>query len=105
MKTTGFYVLCMLVSALVYGQKQDLSEIKVTAPVYNSEVYKSLDEFMTVAIEYPADAKKQNRQGTVIIGFTVTTGGETADYKIVNSVYHSLDNEVIRALSVTDGKW
>lgn len=105
MKTTVIYALCMFVAAFAFGQKQDLNEIKVTAPVFGSEFYESLDDLLIAATEYPADAKKFGKQGTVVIGFTVTDEGKTENFEIVNSVYSSLDNEVIRILAITDGKW
>lgn len=105
MKRTMIFAISMLVATFAFGQKQDLDEFKVTAPMYGSVHYETLDEFLTTAIEYPADAKKIGLQGTVVVGFTVTPEGKIKDFEIVNSVCHSLNNEVIRALAVTDGKW
>jgi len=95
----------MLITLLASGQQKDLREINVKAPQYASVHFESLDEFISTAVEYPADAKKLGAQGTVVVGFKVTTEGKIKDYKIVNSVCHSIDNAVVRALDITNGKW
>ncbi len=105
MKKTIFLAISMLIAAFAFGQKQNLDEFKVTAPQYGSFHYESLNDFINTAIEYPADAKKIGMQGTVVVGFTVMPEGKIKDFEVVNSVCHSLDNEVIRTLAVTDGKW
>lgn len=105
MKTIVIFVLSMFLTTFAFAQNQDLKEIKVTAPQYRSVFYKSLDDLTTSAIEYPTNAKKLGKQGTVVIGFTVTAEGKTENYETANSVYSSLDNEVIRTLEITDGKW
>lgn len=64
----------------------------------------ALMEYVKENIIYPADALNGGVQGCVIVQFTVNPDGSTSDFKIIRSVFPSLDKEAIRVLSQT-GKW
>lgn len=64
----------------------------------------ALMEYVKENIIYPADALNGGVEGCVIVQFTVNPDGSTSDFKIIRSVFPSLDKEAIRVLSQT-GKW
>ena len=49
-------------------------------------------------IKYPALAQESNIQGKVVAQFIVNEDGRLSNFKIVQSVHQSLDNEVLRVL-------
>lgn len=64
----------------------------------------ALMEYVKENIIYPADALNGGVEGCVIVQFTVNPDGSTSDFKIIRSVFPSLDIEAIRVLSQA-GKW
>lgn len=99
------FLASMFISVLTFAQNQELNEIKVTAPQFQTEVFKSVNDLLTNNVEYPAEAKNANLQGTEVVQFTVTPEGKIKDYNVINSVSSDFNNEVIRILEVTNGKW
>lgn len=53
-------------------------------------------------INYPEKARTCFDESTEVAQFTVTTGGNVADFKIINSVCTDVDDEIIRALKKTN---
>ena len=51
------------------------------------------------AVKYPSDALRKQRGGRVLVSFTVTSTGEVADVKVVESVYPSIDAQVVQAVT------
>ena len=64
----------------------------------------SLMKFLGSSIHYPSDAKDAGIEGMVYVTFIVGVDGEISNIKIVNSVYPSIDREVLRVVS-TMPKW
>ena len=95
----------MLVATFAFGQNQDLQEIKVTAPKFRSEFYQNVNDFLISGIEYPVESLKAGDEGTEVIQFVVTPKGNVTDIKIINNVSDIIDQEVIRILEVSNGKW
>jgi len=56
-------------------------------------------------MKYPQESVSCKRQGTEVVCFLVTPQGELTDIKIINSVCPKIDEEIIRVLSLTSGKW
>jgi TonB family protein len=54
---------------------------------------------------FPADAQRSGAQGTVLVEFKVCTDGTLCDYAITQSVSKSLNQEAIRVVKLTSGKW
>jgi TonB family protein len=105
MKTSVIFLAGMLMAGVAFGQNQELNEIEVTAPQFQSKMYKSVNDYLNNAVEYPAKSKNAGLQGTEVVQFIVTPTGETTDFTIINSVSSEIDQEVIRVIKVTDGKW
>ena len=59
---------------------------------------KELMSYLVKNIEYPASAKKDGKQGRVIIQFVVEKDGSISDVKVVRGVDPSLDQEAVRVV-------
>ena len=99
------FLASMLISVFTFAQNQDLNEIKVTAPSFQSNIFESVNDFLTNSVEYPEASKNAGLQGTEVIQFTVSNDGKISDFKVINSVSPEIDIEVIRSLEATNGKW
>lgn len=95
----------MLVAVFAFGQNQNLKEIEVKAPMFHSEFYDDINDFLLSGIEYPIEAAKEGYEGTEVIQFMVTQNGNVTDFKVINSVADAIDKEVIRILKITNGMW
>lgn len=49
-------------------------------------------------LKYPREARKAGCNGRAVVAFNVTTAGEVADIRIVNSVCPSIDEAVLNAV-------
>lgn len=63
-------------------------------PGGNQEMFK----FIGNNLKYPADAKKEGREGTVYISFVVGKKGELRDYKVLKAVDSELEDAAIKVL-------
>ena len=95
----------MLISITTFAQNHNLSETKITAPQFQSEMYESLNDFLSSCMEFPRESACNRLQGTEVVQFTVNLDGELGNFIIVNSICPEMDEEVIRVLKSTSGKW
>ena len=67
----------------------------------------ALIKFISSTIVYPDYAKENEIQGRVYLQFVVRTDGSLSDIKVARSVPGGsmLDNEAIRVVKLTSGKW
>ena len=67
----------------------------------------ALMKFISSTIVYPDYAKENEIQGRVYLQFVVRTDGTLSDIQVARSVPGGsmLDNEAIRVLKLTSGKW
>jgi Ca-activated chloride channel family protein len=65
----------------------------------------SLMSFIINHIVYPEEAKKLKISGTVFVEFEVNTDGTIGKISIVRSVNTLLDQEAMRVIKLTNGKW
>lgn len=56
-------------------------------------------QFLISELNYPADAKSQEIQGTVFVQFVVDKSGEVRDARILRGVHPSLDAEALRVVN------
>lgn len=64
-----------------------------------------LRQYLGKTTTYPAEAVVRGRMGLSIAAVTVTPNGRVAAITIINSLGNPIDNEVIRVLKGTDGRW
>ena len=63
-----------------------------------------LKKYLSANIKYPAEAQKQELQGTVKCRFLIDTAGKITEVSVVQSVSPEIDEEAIRIVSVMP-KW
>ena len=105
----------MLVAVFAFGQNQNVKDVEVTAPqftgVENAVVFQTgspntlIKNYLKENIVYPKEAAYCSIEGTEVVKFKVTTGGNVKDFEIINSVCPEMDKEVIKALALTNGMW
>ncbi|SDN09043.1 TonB family C-terminal domain-containing protein [Daejeonella rubra] len=61
-------------------------------------------QYLSSTIKYPAEAKKNNVQGRVIVSFIIQKDGSLADIKVLRGVGSGLDEEAVRVISESP-KW
>lgn len=60
----------------------------------------SLDSFLRNTINYPLQARLNNVQGRVYIGFTVEANGKVTDIRLLSGINEELDQEAIRVANL-----
>ena len=117
MKTIIYVVLCLLLSFISLGQTNDMNftEENSTSPKFvgvenvvekwNGESSESIVKYICAEIRNSDWAPENKEQGTEIIKFTVDEKGRLSNFKVVNSVSQEIDEELIKILKLTDGKW
>ena len=63
-----------------------------------------INKYLADNTQYPADAKKNNIQGTVFVSFIVEKDGSVSSVKILRGVASSIDKEAIRVITAMP-KW
>lgn len=64
----------------------------------------ALYKFIKDNLKYPEDAKNQQKQGTVYVGFTIDAEGNIKKIELLRGVFKSLDEEAMRIISLMP-KW
>lgn len=105
MKTRVILAVCVLMATVSLAQNQKINEVEVSAPKFQSELYKSVNDFLNSNAEYTSELKNTGIQGTEVIAFVVSPKGEISDYEVINSVSPAFDKVVIDLLESTNGKW
>ncbi|MCD4682237.1 MAG: energy transducer TonB, partial [Bacteroidales bacterium] len=65
----------------------------------------ALMKFIEKHLVFPEEAKENGISGTVYVEFIVNEDGTLEDILIIRSVSKSLDDEAIRVIKLTSGKW
>ena len=105
MKIKALIIAFVLITGIAFGQKFGVEDISVTAPKFQNEFYNSENEYFSQNAELPTEARAERIQGISLVRFTVTETGNLTDIKFVNSLSREIDEEVLRLLEATDGKW
>jgi TonB family protein len=61
--------------------------------------------FLQNNLHYPVDAQRANAQGKVYVQFMVCTDGTLCDFEVLKSVGYGCDEEAVRVLELSSGKW
>ena len=104
MKTVVFIAASLFIAAITVAQ-EPMEEIRVTAPTFKVGFYESIDDLLVNGVEYPAESRNAGLQGTAVIDFTVSVDGKVSDFQVINSISPEIDDEIIRVLQMTNGKW
>jgi TonB family protein len=109
------YLLLLLVLLLPFGLKAQtaitLSKDTTTYDASNIERQPSFpggnddfQKFVKRTLRYPAEARKNNIQGEVELGFVVNTDGTLSDIRVTKSLASDLDKEALRIMKLSP-KW
>ncbi|NEU09141.1 energy transducer TonB [Flavihumibacter sp. R14] len=85
--------------AIYEGKLFDLGTVQV-APEYPGG-QKAFGKFLGSNIKYPVNARENNIQGKVYIGFIVEKTGELSDLKIIKGIGGGCDEEALRVLKTS----
>lgn len=66
---------------------------------------KEFYKFLGQNIKYPSEAARRGITGRVYVSFVVCEDGSLCDYKLEKSVQKDIDNEALRMVKMTSGKW
>ena len=65
----------------------------------------ALDNFLSQKIIYPEYAKQNCICGTIKVGFVLDVNGNVVDAKVIQGLGIALDDEALRVVRLTSGKW
>ncbi len=85
------------VDSVVYETIEEMAEFKGGL--------KSFANFLQRNLSYPKQARKENIEGKVYVQFIVCTDGTLCDYKVVKGIGGGCDEESVRVLQKSSGKW
>ena len=100
--------LSLLLSVQAGAQTSGSAEPAGSLPNLNERFTGGEDQlrlFLGKTAVYPVGAMVQSRMGLSIAAVTITTGGQVQAITIVNSLGAPIDDEVIRVLKQTNGRW
>ncbi|RRB03740.1 TonB family protein [Larkinella rosea] len=92
-------------SGVAYYESDSLT---YTDPNQNPEFQGGLNglgRFLSANIRYPVDASRAGIQGKVFVSFVVCQDGSLCDYEVLRGVHPSVDNEALRVVKASNGKW
>lgn len=82
--------------------------VTYTEPWHNPEFkggMQGLGNFLSSNIHYPEPASKANIEGKVFVSFVVCEDGSLCNYEILRSVHPIVDQEALRVVKASNGKW
>jgi periplasmic protein TonB len=66
---------------------------------------RSISKHISNNLNYPIGAARSGIMGTIVMQYTITKTGEAINFKIVQSVEKSLDEEAIRVMELLPQRW
>jgi len=64
-----------------------------------------LEAFLAASINYPQRAQEKGIKGNVYVSFTVDKKGKVTDIKVLRGIGGGCDEEALRVIKLTSGKW
>lgn len=109
MKIFPVYIALIFLLPLssVSAQSPDSSgvySIVTTPPAYPGGE-KALFEFIQQNIKYPKEALEQKKEGSVQMRIIIDEHGEVSNARVMRGICPSLDEEALRVINSTNGKW
>ncbi|HDS07127.1 MAG TPA: hypothetical protein ENO05_05815 [Bacteroides sp.] len=115
MKKTRFILIALSIIAFsvnLTGNSVPAEKDSIVSPQFAPEGsdwigsdIQTIDEYLDQYVRYPESSGKKKHLGTEVVEFVVTTGGQLTDFRVINSLSKAIDQEMIRALSQTQGMW
>lgn len=69
-----------------------------TGPVFLADPL-GVTNYLSRQVQYPLDARRAQRQGQVLVSFTVTAEGQVANARVTHGLFPSLDAEALRVVA------
>jgi TonB family protein len=93
------------IKGVAYSKKDStLYKNPSEAPDFNGGMM-AFGRFLQKTLKYPAAAQRSNVSGKVYVQFNVCTDGTVCDLKVVRSVGFGCDDETLRVILLSSGKW
>jgi TonB family protein len=109
LKIIIFFAFLWLASSVAWAQNNLVSDTAAPVFVETLPVFEGGDQlfyrFLVTELIYPQEAIEREIQGKVYITFEVDTLGHISNLSVVRSVHPLLDEEALRVMRKTDGKW
>lgn len=85
-------------------ESKDAFLVVETMPVFNGGQI-TLEAFLAKNLVYPQKAQESGISGTVYVSFKVDAKGHISAIKILRGIGYGCDEEAIRVIKLTSGKW
>lgn len=82
--------------------------VNYTNPIQNAEMIggqKGFQMHLLTNLRYPIDAQMSRKTGKVHLAFEVCTDGSLCNYEILKKAAPTLDEEALRVIKLSSGKW
>jgi len=93
-----------IVDADLVIEEESISSILESSPEFKGSE-KAFREFLQKNLIYPQSAKEKGIEGTVYVEFIVNRDGTIENISVVRGISKALDEEAIRVIRLTSGKW
>ena len=109
MKTAVLFIFFLLYSYNSEAQNNVIADTASPAFVETLPIFEGGDQmfyrFLITELVYPQEAVEREIQGKVFIAFEVDTLGHLLNMSVIRSVHPLLDEEAMRVIRKSDGKW
>lgn len=89
----------------VYLLKEIPQRSETIPPKFNGGNLDKFRKFIAMNVRYPIQAAETNKQGKVLIGFSIDKEGNLMDVEVLMGVNKHLDEEAVRVVSKSGGFW
>ncbi|GAB3268781.1 hypothetical protein GCM10027347_38430 [Larkinella harenae] len=95
-----------LISGKLYDEKGNVSTYNELEkqPEFKGGMA-GLGRFLSSTLRYPVEAQQKKVQGRVLVTFTIDADGHVSDVKVIRGIGYGADEEAMRVVKATDGKW
>jgi TonB family protein len=116
-RKNGRPVEASMMEAIIFGQKagyaafaslghKKYDRIRSAAETDGPVPLKGVDNLIgKLTVSYPEEARKQQVEGIVVVGFTVQADGKATNFEVVQPVHPALDREALRAAQAANVPW
>ncbi|MEA5404606.1 energy transducer TonB [Arcicella sp. DC2W] len=100
-----YYEKNNLVKGIAYIEKDSVVYETIEEMADFKGGLKKFADFLQKNLNYPKQARQESIEGKVYVQFTVCTDGTLCDYKVVKGIGGGCDEESVRVLHKSSGKW
>lgn len=93
------------IKGVAYWKKDSTTYENPSVPAEFKGGLQGFASFLQGNLKYPSAAQRANVSGKVYVQFVVCTDGTLCDYKVLKGVGFGCDEESVRVLQASSGKW